>query len=399
MRSYKKLLLLCCLVYFVSYVTRINYAAALTEIIADLNVSKQIASIAVTGSFITYGIGQVLSGIIGDKFKPTHVIFVGIIGTSLINLSMVFIPDITVINAVWCANGFFQALLWPPLVRIITEHIPSEKYTVSVLRVSQSAYAATMVMYAIVPVIITVASWRFVFLFSAAVGLAFAALWYFGTKNMTFAAPSVKNEQSKAPRLGFGLLLSVGFVPVFLAIILQGMLRDGLSTWMPTYVADVFKLGSSVSILTGVIIPVFNIFGIGIMSKIGEKIGNELKSSAVFYAVAFVCNILLTVFFSKFAVLDIASMAIINTCMHGINIMLICDVPRYFAKYGKVSTVSGLFNCATYIGAALSTYVFAFISDKYGWNTTVIFWAGISLIGIIICAATVKTWSRFRNSN
>ena len=48
-----KLVLLCCLIYFSSYLTRNNYAAALTEIINDLQITKQAASVAVTGSFIT----------------------------------------------------------------------------------------------------------------------------------------------------------------------------------------------------------------------------------------------------------------------------------------------------------------------------------------------------------
>lgn len=384
--------------YFVSYITRINYNAALTKIIVDLNVTKQTASIAVTGCFITYGIGQILSGLIGDKYKPNYVILAGIIGSSVINFAMVFMPNIALINAVWCINGFFQALFWPPLVRIMTEYIPEEKYAVSVLRVSQSAYFATMLIYALVPVIITFASWRFVFVFSSVSGFLFAALWYFCTKDMTFAATAKSSQPQNETKLDIKFLLAVGFIPMFLAIILQGMLREGVSTWMPTYVAEVFNLGSSVSILTGVILPVFNIIGASVMNKIGEKINNELKSATLFFTVAFSFNVILAVFFSKFAVLDVVSMAVINTCMHGINIMLICDAPRHFAKYGKVSTVSGLYNCSTYIGAALSIYGFAFISDKYGWNVTVIFWSVISLIGAVICASTIKTWRRFRNN-
>ena len=397
MKSYKKLLILCAFVYFMSYVTRINYAAALTEIINDLNVTKQIASIAVTGSFITYGLGQVLSGVIGDKFKPNTVILIGLVGTTLVNLSMVFIPSIAVINTVWCINGFFQALMWPPLVRIITEHIPEEKYTFSVVLVSQFAYIATMVMYAVVPLIITFASWRYVFLFSATCSGIYAIVWYLSTRKLTFGKKVSKSSNVDIPKISFKFLLSVGFIPIFVAIVFQGMLRDGVSTWMPTYIAEVFKLGSSVSILTGVIIPVFNIFGIMVLNKIGDKIDHELKTSTLFYAVAFGFSLLMSLFFSKFAAFDVVSMAVINTCAHGINLMLIGDVPRHFARYGKVSTVSGLLNCATYVGAALSTYAFAFISDKYGWNMTILFWSAISLIGLVICVSTIKTWTNFRN--
>lgn len=47
---------LCCLVYFTSYFTRINYGAVLVEIIRDLEITKDVGSIAVAGSFITYSV-------------------------------------------------------------------------------------------------------------------------------------------------------------------------------------------------------------------------------------------------------------------------------------------------------------------------------------------------------
>ena len=59
------LLALCCLVYFASYVTRLDYAAVLVEIVRDLQLSNTTAGIAVTGSFITYGLGMILFGFTG----------------------------------------------------------------------------------------------------------------------------------------------------------------------------------------------------------------------------------------------------------------------------------------------------------------------------------------------
>ena len=61
---------LCCLVYFMSYLTRMNYAACLAEIQDSLGLAKSIVSLPVTGSFLTYGIGQLLCGFLGDRFSP-----------------------------------------------------------------------------------------------------------------------------------------------------------------------------------------------------------------------------------------------------------------------------------------------------------------------------------------
>ena len=59
---------LCCLVYFMSYLTRMNYAACLAEIQDSLGLAKSIVSLPVTGSFLTYGIGQLLCGFLGTVF-------------------------------------------------------------------------------------------------------------------------------------------------------------------------------------------------------------------------------------------------------------------------------------------------------------------------------------------
>jgi OPA family glycerol-3-phosphate transporter-like MFS transporter len=182
---------------------------------------------------------------------------------------------------------------------------------------------------------------------------------------------------------------------MLISVVMQGMLRDGITTWMPTYIAETFNLGNNVSILTTAILPLFSVFGTGLTTFISKKIGNELKSSAVFFGAAFLSNTLMALLFAKFIPLDIACMAVVNICMHGVNLMLISNVPRHFAKYGKVSMISGIMNAATYIGSALSTYVFALLSDKFGWSFTVVFWAVIALVGAALCALCIGKWKKF----
>ena len=395
MKNLKRLAMLCCVVYFVSYITRINYAAVLAEIIADLGITKQLASIAVTGSFVTYGFGQIISGIIGDKFSPHKVILFGLIGTSAINLSMTFLPNIHFMNGLWCLNGFFQALMWPPLVRLVSEYFKGNDYIRVVARITQSSYAATIVVYAVTPLIITVSHWKTVFGICGTFGLAFAIVWLLSTNSLEYTSVSF-NTEDKKQKFPIKQLISVGIIPILIAIIMQGFLRDGITTWMPTYISEVFKLGPSVSILSTAILPIFSIISLGIVTKIGKKIQNELKSAFVFFITALVCNIILITFFSKTAILDIVTMATITSCMHGINLMLIGNVPYHFSRFGKVSTVSGILNSATYIGAAVSTYAFAVISDKMGWNFTVCVWAVISMVGALMCFICIKKWKAFR---
>jgi sugar phosphate permease len=126
--SYKSVVALGFLVYFFSYAMRLDYSASIVAIVSDLKITNTMASAAVTGSFITYGVGQVICGIIGDKVSPTKMISVAMLGTILVNTLVSFSNNIWVITALWCINGVCQAMIWPPLTRFISEQVGSDKY-------------------------------------------------------------------------------------------------------------------------------------------------------------------------------------------------------------------------------------------------------------------------------
>ena len=76
-----------------------------------------------------------------------------------------------------------------------------------------------------------------------------------------------KQKKKKNYSIG-GMLL----VFTMLAICLQGSLRDGVTTWVPTYISEVFNLGSEISILSGVGIPVFSLVSIKVVSVFYNRI-------------------------------------------------------------------------------------------------------------------------------
>ena len=86
--------------------------------------------------------------------------------------------------------------------------------------------------------------------------------------------------------------------------------------------------------------------------------------------------------------------AILSGSMHGVNTMLICMIPQFFEKSGKVSTVSGVINSCTYIGSAISTYGIALLSEQKGWSFTLGSWIAIAVLGTLICAFCIKAFGK-----
>ena len=50
-------------IYTVSYLTRVNLGAIISEMERATLIPKALLSLSLTGSFFTYGLGQILSGI------------------------------------------------------------------------------------------------------------------------------------------------------------------------------------------------------------------------------------------------------------------------------------------------------------------------------------------------
>ena len=390
------LLALCCLVYFASYVTRLDYAAVLVEIVRDLQLSNTTAGIAVTGSFITYGLGMILFGFTGDRIKPRTLIAVGLLGTSLINLSMGLLPDIRLMIGIWCFNGFFQAMLWPPLSRTLAENLSPEKVPGAVATVCTVAQIATLGVYLLSPVVIRAGGWRTVFLLAAGIGICALLLWVPGTAGVRqgHSPPGPQSAPEAAAPIG-SLVLAAGLIPIMLSIILLGMLRDGLQTWMPTYICEVFGLSTETSILISGLLPVLSAASISLSMLLFRRVRNEVLSGAILFGIAAVCAVTMFLIFPGSAVLGITLFALLAGSMHGANQMIVCSLPLHFEHYGRVATFAGLLNSFVYVGAAISTYGFASFAQRFGWRSTMLFWLVIALAGTLICLACFRKWKNF----
>ncbi len=380
------------LVYMVSYITRINYGAIIAEMVIDTGHSKSMLSMALTGSFITYGAGQIVSGFLGDLFSPKKLLSIGFVLTVLMNLTIPFCHSPYLMLAVWCVNGFAQSFMWPPLVKLMTGLLSIEDYNSVSVKVSWGSSFGTIIVYLAAPLFISIWDWRSVFVFSAAAGAVMLVIWQLLGYDIE-KTPAVESaERSSATGGSFMRPFIVG---IMCAIVLQGLLRDGVTTWMPSYIDETYHLGSEISILTGVVLPVFGIGCMQLTSMVyRRRPGAPLLTAALFFAIGGMCAVLLNFVSGGNAVLSVLCSAGLTGCMHGVNLILICMIPPFFKYTGKVSTVSGVLNACTYIGSALSTYGTARLTEEFGWSVTLVLWVIVAFVGMTICLLCTKPWKK-----
>lgn len=387
------LALLFAVTYMVSYITRINYGAVIVAMESDTGFSKSLLSLAVTGSFVTYGVGQIISGIIGDRISPKRLVTYGLCLTVLMNTIIPFCPNPYIMAGVWCINGFAQSLMWPPIVRLMAILLSADDYKNTTAKVSWGGNIGTMLIYLLAPVIVSFCGWKWVFWFGAICGAIMIVIW--NRYSYEIGVQKRKKVSREACADKKYKLFTPLMLFIMIVIVLQGSLRDGIATWMPSYIKTSYNLGDAISILTGVVLPVFSIACIQLATKIYiKKFTNPIACATLFFGIGAVSAVGIYFLSGESIVSSVALFAVLSGCMHGVNLMLVCMVPQFFEKSGKVSTVSGVINSCTYIGSAISTYGIAFLSEKMGWGFTLISWIAIAVLGTVICIICVKPWSK-----
>lgn len=381
--------------YMVSYLTRINYGAVIAEIAADLNILKSVASLAVTGSFVTYGVGQLISGYMGDKIQARYLVFAGFVLTIAMNFAVSFLSNPYIMAVVWSVNGFAQAFMWPPVVKLMTELLDGNNYKKTSVIVSYGASFGTIAAYFISSLCVGVFSWRSMFVISAVIGIIMAVIWIKHCPLIDMNTESNIKTDVNIPKVKHGFpFIILAVMPI---IVLQGALRDGVQTWMPEFIKNSFGIKGFLAILlVGLVLPLFAILCMRITSKLYQgKITNELLCAGTMLCVGMLSALALYKFNGFNPVVSSLFGAILTGCMHGVNMIMVCMVPPYFSKYGRVSLISGALNACTYVGSALSTYGIAKFSEIFGWDYTILLWAAIALAGVLICALTAKSWNKF----
>ena len=156
-----------------------------------------------------------------------------------------------------------------------------------------------------------------------------------------------------------------------------------------------FNLSESSSVLSASVLPILSMISVLISNFIYLRIKNELKTAAIMFTSAAVATLPLALGAPMPVFLSIFLAALISGAMHGVNHMLIALAPKRFYKYGMMSTFSGILNAFTYVGASLSTYGFAAVSDNFGWGAVRILWCVVGVLGSALCFYKIKGWTKF----
>jgi OPA family glycerol-3-phosphate transporter-like MFS transporter len=404
------------LVYFASYLMRKNFDIMLARICSDFvssgaysTIEAAEKSVAIVSMImtVTYGAGQIICGIIGDKIKPQTMLTCGLSLAAICNIAMFFCPSVPFMVAVWGINGFAHSMLWPPIVRLMSTYLNDTEYGYSSVRVSWGSSIATILLYLLCPVALGFMSWRTIILLCSVGGIGVLIFWIV-YKNRLFTSdcipisvtsrsdtPSEKKKTSRLP-----LYVFIPLALIMLSILLQGALRDGVTNWTPSILSQTYGLPEESAIFYTVVPSILSMISFYVFDILYRRVfKSEIVCASVIFIFSAICSFILYVsnIFFPSVIVAVISVSLIIACMHGVNFMLITVVPKRFIRFGKVSTFSGLLNAWTYVGASIATPGFALLKEASAgsWNTGILVWGIISMLGSAVCIASFPLWRKF----
>lgn len=403
-----------CLLYFTSYMTRKSFGAVKLGIPDSLLTDVQIGYIG-SALFFTYGAGQIISGLLGDKIDPRKLIFWGLGLTTLCNAALPFITSVPALIVLWGVNGFAQALFWPPIVKLMTIYLKGDSYTKAVMSVSIAAQAALLAVYASAALFVNLNAWRGMFALACALAVLTAAALVLGFRTLERRHPGAvrdalagKNDAASAKEAAASIpatpkkeglwrtVILSGLLFVFVMTTSLGYLRDGIEEWMSTYLYETFSLGADLSTLMNLFMPLFGMVCVRFAAVLHLKIlRDEMREVTLLMSVCAGATLLLGLFHALHPAFSLCMIVLSVGCIHAANTSLTCYLPARFVKSGKVSTVSGLVNAFTYVGSTLAASLVPALAASTGWAPTILSWCAVAMACLACALLNARRWKAF----
>lgn len=407
-----QIFLFCWIAYFSTYVCRLNFSAVMPELTGNHVYSdSRIAGVS-SAFFICYGVGQFISGLIGDRLNTRRMIFAGMLISALCNIGIFCAHPYVLLLILWGINGAAQSLVWSPILKIASVNFDAPTRSKFGIDIATTVPIGTLLSYCISLLTLFFLPWHYVFLTCGLFEVGAAAVWIFGTKNLFIekAGQPVQQADSKdaADKLPAAATRAVGFretarlmttsgaLLLILPIVIQGTLKDSVTQWVPTFFASTFGSGTAFALALTMLLPIVNVTGAWFAKALNKRLHNEVSTAMVFFAVAGVLLVFLRFFGDKSVVFSLIAMAAVTNCMFAVNVMFITMVPLHFAKSGRVSTIGGFLNAVAYIGCGgLNLVAGKLLEMENGWSNLFWMWIVIAGIAVVISLICTPMWKRF----
>lgn len=334
--------------------------------------------------FITYAVGQLINGAIGDKIKAKYMISMGLGFAAVCNFLFPLLSGYpTTAVVAYGASGFFLSMIYGPMTKIIAENAEPFYATRCALGFTFASFFGSPSAGLLASFLV----WQSVFNFASGMLILMAVVCFVAfsafekrglIKYNQFDRPKDENKLEGVRELIKHKIIRYTFISI-----LTGVIRTTVVFWMPTYFCEFLGYSEKES----AIIFTITTFIISLSAFVSvftyERLNRNMELTMILFF------ILSTLFFVS---LYFIREPILNIVLLVLAVMSSnCSASMLWSRYcpslrdtGMVSSATGFIDFVSYMAAAASTSIFANSVSTVGWGNLILIWAGIVGVAFVI---------------
>lgn len=387
----KKAILLgsmCSFWYLSVYVAKNVLSAVSPQMIESGQFTMETIGMLSSVYFITYAVGQLINGKLGDLVKGKYMTSSGLLCAGICNL--LFLPLAErpgAVYVVYGAMGFFLSMFYGPMSKTIAENTEMPYTT----RCSLAYTFSSLLGSPMAGILAALFIWQTVFRFSAILLIAMGCIC-FAAFTLFERAGLVEYNKYSRPKAtgGVALLFKHQIVKFTLIAAITGVVRSSVVFWLPTYLTQKLEFSPEKSAV------LFTVATIGISSAsfiaifVYEKLGRNMNLTILIaFCSAAICFV--GVFAFRQPAFNTAMMIFAILSSNCASTMLWSCYCLSLRDTGMVSSATGFLDFVSYMAAAASTKVTASMVGYIGWDGLILLWLSLMIVGIFVALPYKKT--------
>jgi MFS family permease len=387
-----------CIMYFITYIDRVNISTAASELQKELGLSNTQLGLVFSAFAYPYLLFQVVGGWVGDRFGPRKTLFwCGMIWAAS-TIMTGFVNSLPTLFIARVALGFGEGATFPTATRAMQYWIPAVKRGFAQGLTHAFARLGNAITPPLIAVLMAWLTWRGSFVVLGLVSLLWGVVWALYFRNEPSDHPDITEAELASlpprptlarPQVPWGPLLRRMW-PVTLTYFCYGWTLWLYLNWLPLFFKNSYHLDIKNSALFASGVFFAGVIGDslgGVLSdRILKKTGNVRLARLSVTVLGFAGALA-----SLFPILFTRDITLVALCLSGgfffaeLVIGPMWAVPMDIApKYS--GTAAGLMNTGSALAAIVSPLVAGYVIDLTGnWYLPFLMSMGLLLVGLF-CA-------------
>ncbi len=368
----------CVITYIASYYMR-NLLSVLSPQMLESgnNITEVWLGLLGSSYMIFYAIGQLVNGVLGDRFSTKSMIVTGLFITGSSSVGFAFSVGTVLPVVCFALLGYGLSMLRGPMMKMISENTPEKHARVICAFFSSASFIGAF----IAGLFAAFFKWKTAFVAAGAVIFMIAAAAYIVITRLENNGLVAKSK-SRANKLDIlGVFKADKFFFYMIISMLVEITTTSINFWIPAYLTEHLKFDKDSANMIFTVKQILRAASPFIAIAIYKYVKDEIKiikysfmiSGLFLIAMLFADNVWVNILFF-FIALTVSGFAA--------AVLWSIYIPSLKAT-GKVSSANGVLDCSGYVGAAAANMIFASMAGNMGWDAVIILWSAIMMLGFV----------------